>query len=391
MSLEDLSAELKISEENLQAIEAGDPKALPSEPYYNLFAKSYSQYLGIDFTATMDAIKEEIGERESLEELHEAGNAEANRKESDKKSKEKSAESGPGKKLMIIAGAVVVVFVVFIVSYKLFFEKSGGDASEEHVEAGATEAVHEDAGTEADVDAEYANYNWAEAENIATDSLHLTLTAREESWATVMADGDTVLYQNLAPWREYPIDARYRLMVSIGVPRLVEIKLNGKPAYLADAESGRISRVEVNQVNWQSFMEPQRPKTVRQEASQSASTPSTAPTVNTNASQQNQTSATPRREPAVTQPAATPPAETTQTGTSETGSTQTGTSDIQTQGAPQRPVDTTRIDTARPVPVDTAGQVEDEASRPQNDRSSSPYSGTRRTQPETADNGGGTL
>ena len=78
LSLEDLSSELKISEENLQAIEAGDPKALPSEPYYNLFAKSYSQYLGIDFVATMDAIKEEIGERQSLEELHEAGTAEAN-------------------------------------------------------------------------------------------------------------------------------------------------------------------------------------------------------------------------------------------------------------------------------------------------------------------------
>ena len=375
MSLEDLSSELKISEENLQAIEAGDPKALPSEPYYNLFAKSYSQYLGIDFVATMDAIKEEIGERQSLEELHEAGTAEANRKDGDKKAKEKSGESGPGKKLLIIAGAVVVVFVLFIASYKLFFEKHSSVEGDDHSESVATETVPEEAGTEAEINAEYANYDWTEAKDIATDSLHLTLTAREESWATVMADGDTVLYQNLSPWREYTVDARYRLMVSVGVPRLVEVKLNGKPAYLADAESGRISRVEINQVNWQTYMEPPKPKLVRQEASQPASTPAVTPTVNNTANQQNQTPATPRRESTTTQPAVTPPPETTATVR---------------QGTPQRPVDTTKIDTVKPPVTDTTEQV-DEAAEPQGDRPNSPYSGTRRTQPETADNGGGTL
>jgi hypothetical protein len=72
----------------------------------------------------------------------------------------------------------------------------------------------------------------------------------------VLADGDTVLFQNLTPWREYLVAARYRVLVSIGIPRVAEVKLNGVPMYLADSVSGRVSQVEINQINKDDFINP---------------------------------------------------------------------------------------------------------------------------------------
>ncbi|MFQ6007614.1 MAG: helix-turn-helix domain-containing protein [Candidatus Zixiibacteriota bacterium] len=62
LTWEDLSAQLKISKRNLEHIEAGNADALPSELYFNLFAKSYAEMLGIDYSRTVEAIKEEVGE-----------------------------------------------------------------------------------------------------------------------------------------------------------------------------------------------------------------------------------------------------------------------------------------------------------------------------------------
>ena len=59
---EDFSTQLKISIANLESIESGDAKQLPSDLYFNLFAKSCCEALGIDFVRTTDAIKMELAE-----------------------------------------------------------------------------------------------------------------------------------------------------------------------------------------------------------------------------------------------------------------------------------------------------------------------------------------
>ncbi|RKX25037.1 MAG: hypothetical protein DRP47_10470, partial [Candidatus Zixiibacteriota bacterium] len=62
VKLEDLAENLRISESSLECIECGDASALPSEIYFSLFAKSYSEAIGIDYSATVQAIKEDIEE-----------------------------------------------------------------------------------------------------------------------------------------------------------------------------------------------------------------------------------------------------------------------------------------------------------------------------------------
>ncbi len=269
LALADLSSELKISESNLQSIEEGDPSGMPAELYYQLFAKSYAEFLGIDYAKTIEAIKEDLGE---LEQEPEIGTKTTGTKaEGDKTDKEETVENTESrrffKRLIILGVIIIVAFAGFLAIYKLFLE--GKDEENSDFSDKALTTGQQDTPTEADT--ALAKYVWGTPETGRPDSLTLSLTAREQSWATVLADGDTVLYQTLTPWREYVVGAQYRLLVSIGIPRVVETKLNGELLYLASAETGRISRVEINQVNKDEFSRtpPERPQ----------ATPKTAPTV----------------------------------------------------------------------------------------------------------------
>ena len=262
--LDEIADALRIPESSLRAIEAGDVGALPTPIYFNLFAKTYAESLGIDYTATTEAIREEFGPQPTVEvKKSRKGTPSPERAAARTQPKEKplkaepeandaggdEAESPPLKKrsrrvaLGFAAAAVVLVGGYFAISTflpdtKLGRSLSGGDAAAEQNEA------------------RYANYDWNVPPYHPSDSLRLTLSPRGESWATILADGDTVVFQNLVPGRRYQVSARYRLLMSIAVPRSVEIELNGRPIDPVSPETGRISRVEINQANIDSLIGP---------------------------------------------------------------------------------------------------------------------------------------
>lgn len=256
LKLDKISGELKIPEATLRALEDGDPSAMPSELYFKLFAKSYAEHLGIDYTRTLEAMREELGILETPEPVAVAGTKkpEAAKAPSKKRPPEDEGERDNSrmlKRLSWLGGSILGAFVVFVAIYFFFLRDSSPQTGAvDESQPGQTVEHEGEGGNLAE------RYNWETPAIRESDSLVLTLSAREPSWATVLADGDTALYQRLNPARDYRIAAKYRLLVSIGVPRFVEAKLNDKPAFLADAESGRISRVEINQVNREKFAAP---------------------------------------------------------------------------------------------------------------------------------------
>ena len=257
--LENVAAELKIPEETLLHIEAGEIEALPAELYFNLFAKSYAEFLGIDYTKTLEAIREEIGEDI---EPREEPTAEPTRKS---KPTRKAGKGEPEKKRMpgdpelgdfvkkvgILAGVAVGGFVVVMAAYLVFFKSDSDETARQNDTAMASEEVNEPS-SEATSSLASA-YDWNTPTYQSPDSIRIGLRAREQSWATVVADGDTALYRNLIPGRDYQIAAQYRLVVSVGVPRLVDVSLDGRPADLTSS-TGRISRVEIDQTNRTQFL-----------------------------------------------------------------------------------------------------------------------------------------
>ena len=263
-TLANVSDVLKIAEDSLRDIEAGATTALPSELYFRMFSKSYAEHLGIDYARTIEAIREELGESLEEDTRDEVQSREKRKPDRSSEAQSEVGESAKGlrgnaRRLVILASVVVGCFVIFLLAFQIFF--GDGESKSENI---GTDATAAEPGESADVDqTASANeaYDWNAPIYQPPDSISLTLIARQESWATVLADGDTALYQTLTPGRQYTLAARYRFLVSIGVPRVVDVMIDNRPAYLASAETGRISRVEIDQTCRDRFRSPAAPHT----------------------------------------------------------------------------------------------------------------------------------
>ncbi len=293
LSLEDVCERTKIPVENLEQIENGQVDALPSEVYYNLFAKTYAEALGIDFTATVEAIKEDIGQ--PLEPAHagrkkrEANDRRPARHEHRPAEKE-DAENARRRLLaglLYLVGGVVILFLAFILIQKVFLDV-GNEAGHVTTSAQATappdQAVaepHENRQGSREPSSEgiYVNYDWNVPAYVPSPPLRLRLVTERESWAEVFADGDTVLYQTLRAGREYDVEARYRLSFLIAVPAGVRIEFNDQPIDLRELTAGRVSRIAVDQAGVQSFLTRSRsaPRPASELEGQQPASPSDSP------------------------------------------------------------------------------------------------------------------
>jgi hypothetical protein len=110
------------------------------------------------------------------------------------------------------------------------------------------------------VDAERLNalagFNWVVPGYKPPAEIKIELKPKSESWGSVIADGDTAIFRSLIPGRGYTATAKYRLIVSIGMPEAVDVEINGRLVDLRDPANQRISRIEINQANLESFLNP---------------------------------------------------------------------------------------------------------------------------------------
>lgn len=264
ITLDDMSTKLKIGKGNIERVEAGNLDALPSELYFNLFAKSYAETLGINYAATVEAIKEDIGQ--PLEPEDSAKKGMPDDVTGATTPEREGAPSGAGPKgganflrnFAIFFGVLIVLFLIFVLVNKLFFDRDNGETARDR----STEAALVDTSAEkqpAADEVEFAAYDWNVPRYQKPSDLQLKLVASQESWATVLADGDTAIFRTLTPGRVYTVSARYRLRVSVAVPSVVDVELNGRPVDLRNPATRRISRVAINQVNLDSFLNPPEP------------------------------------------------------------------------------------------------------------------------------------
>ncbi len=248
IKIDDLSERLKITVPYLLSIEAGTTDGLPSELYFSLFAKSYAEALGIDYSRTVEAIKNDIEES--------ADSSDEKVKNSEKKktatgNEESENENQFLKKAGVVFGIIVGLFIIFLGVNKLFFNSETNSISNDNsTNSQPTEKSEE----LKKLEKTYNNYNWDNKEYKTPKKIKLTLTPKQESWSAVFADGDTAIYRILRVGRTYTAEANYRLIVSVGVPSAVTVKLNGQEVNLRDKNSKRIYKVLINQMNIDNFL-----------------------------------------------------------------------------------------------------------------------------------------
>ena len=246
MALSTVSSELKVPEDTLLKIESGQADSLPPGPYLALFSKSYAEFLGIDYSKTIEAIREELGESLEPATPENTQRDEAPDKPEKPVPDHRTADiRTPRKKTGLVMGGGVVVIAILIVIYLVFLGgKRDRSSRNEGIYPGADSANTWHDST--DDQSALQGFGDDSAEFSDSDSLKLTITAHDGSWATVLADDDTALFQMLTPERPYNVSAGERLVVTIGVPGVVDVLLDGYPANLVDATTGDISRVLID-------------------------------------------------------------------------------------------------------------------------------------------------
>jgi hypothetical protein len=254
IELGDLASDLKVSQANIEAIEDGDIDRLPSELYFKLFAKSYAEALGIDYEATVEAIEQDmISSEQPAATRADDSVTESVSGEAAGEPAESATSNGSRRqvsRLVYLLAAVVVLFVIVVAVNELVLKESETESAVDSTEAADVEPSTI---TPSESD-ELAGYDWNVPAYAEPAALTLVLVARTESWATVLADGDTAVYRTLTPGRRYEVTAKYRMKVSVGVPSAVSIELNGQPVNLRNPESGRIAGIEIDQINLDQFL-----------------------------------------------------------------------------------------------------------------------------------------
>ena len=113
-SLKEAAEITKIKESYLEAVEAGNPDGLPSTTYFNLFARSYAQYLGID-PALFD----------EFEELDQNQLAEEKEKEAYSEDTSRKQARSFVRSLIFLVVLVVILFSALIIYNQVIVKKNG--------------------------------------------------------------------------------------------------------------------------------------------------------------------------------------------------------------------------------------------------------------------------
>lgn len=241
-----MATETKILEKNIEAIEEGDVKAFFSPVYYDLFARSYAKELGFDADDLFGSkIVEESPVPNSV-----AENSHSSERPVPLPASVPSSQSSR-KGLWFIMGVLVVVALVVVLIFK--GELPPG-ADKESVPATDTTLLT------------VVDSSLLETDSLATDTLeemslvdnrlHLKITVKETCWFLIVADGDTVLMDNLQPGTMHDFTAINGFQISAGNPAGAEYKLNDTALKPLSPSGKPIRALEINHQNKASFFQP---------------------------------------------------------------------------------------------------------------------------------------
>jgi transcriptional regulator with XRE-family HTH domain len=257
-SIKDVSEGTKIMEHYLEALEAGDPSKLPSIAYFQLFSRSYAEYLGIDpsiFDEVSDqdpALAEIISDDETIS-RDDGDEGEAVVSESQVQAKRF------GRSLIYLVVAIFVIFIAFL-GYNYFFVEGDGNL----FDLGTEESMMDETQSLTEEHPDQAELIIPDTPYQPPEKLKLYMRAKRDVWALVVRDGDTVLNRRLVAGAERQWEADYRYHLTLGISSAVDLFVNDRELAPLAEQARTISGLEINQINYREFYPP--PESAESEA-----------------------------------------------------------------------------------------------------------------------------
>ncbi len=310
LSLEDISDRTKINAKYLQAIEEDRKDGFPGGLYCDLFTKSYAEALGLEYArikagtfAPSDKTqeREKKSRRASEKSAGETKKTVPDRSRSDKKSdavdpkpvaesgsisgssvklsvesseSESDEANGPGKydvvKYLIVVAAVVFCLLIIVVYISISSKKQGADDAETRESVPAESApMHQALDEQANITERESSEPDATGTSVIDsgadgpvmiypESLEVMFVSTRESWASVVADGDTVFTSFFKAGDENLFRAERELDVALGRWEFISGSMYGHPMKeIASFHKSGWNSVKLNitKDNWETFID----------------------------------------------------------------------------------------------------------------------------------------
>jgi cytoskeletal protein RodZ len=231
VSLREIADHTKISVRFLQALEEDRVDVLPGGLFPRAFVKQYALFLGLDPEATaadfVAAHGEEIQDRRVVK--------------------------APDRRLPFSLGHVFLGVVAVLAVALALRRPAGEDARRARSEPTPTPVSA--APAVLPTDRVYPAPSAAPAAVTGGDSLVLTMTAQQECWVEVRADGETVINRVLAEGESQTLEARGEIVLSVGNAGGLSIRVNDRPA-LPLGRSGEVRKnIVITRQNLPSLVE----------------------------------------------------------------------------------------------------------------------------------------
>ncbi len=244
VSLEQVSAEIRIKLAYLEALEEERYELLPAPLYKKIFVKAYADYLGLNFEELTKKFFEKKAESETTEKERVEPYPEI------VQTKKKSNNH-----LLVWAGIILglVIILVFIMQKKtdtLFHNKVSGPKVEEARMSLPSTAIDS-------VKSENESLGKKEVREVVSEPEEMTLSLEgaEKCWALVIGDGDTLFSGFINGGMKAEYKARNRFKLTLGRAWAVKGYLNGKRLKPFGPKGKGIFGREINKDNYQDFLE----------------------------------------------------------------------------------------------------------------------------------------
>jgi cytoskeletal protein RodZ len=228
VSLREIAEGTKISVRFLQALEEDRLDVLPGGLFPRAFVRQYALFLGLDPDKTVGDFVSAHGEARP----------------------ERRPAPPPARRPRLSLGHVFLAAVA-VLAVVLTLRRGG----EERPRPEPTPAAATAAPAVLPTDRVYPSPAVAAAPATAGDSLVLTMTAQQDCWVEVRADGATVVNRVLAEGESQTLEARGEIVLSVGNAGGLSIRVNDRPA-LPLGRSGEVRKnIVITRQNLPSLVE----------------------------------------------------------------------------------------------------------------------------------------
>jgi cytoskeletal protein RodZ len=204
ISLREIAERTKISVRFLQALEEDRIDVLPGGLFPRAFVKQYALFLGLDVEKTVADFVAAHGDAPP----------------------ELKMAALPARRMPLSLGQIFLA-VVALLAVVLTFRR-GGEAQRARPEPSPTAIAA--APAVLPTDRVYPSPATAPASTTSSDGLVLTMTAQQDCWVEVRADGETVVNRVLAEGESQTFEAQGEIVLSVGNAGGLSLRVNDRPA-----------------------------------------------------------------------------------------------------------------------------------------------------------------